>query len=232
MDELELIRSFRRAEAIPNPVARAAARDRLIAHIADDHLVAESSAQLPTPPSKTRTVSCEPQNSRARSESASEPGWPGMSWERSRPHIGHAKHRGLIVFVVAAIALAPHVIAVPFMDPWTISGAMLIVGVGVLTARLSASAVILTATSLIVLSLVSTVLLRRSPSPPPAVATTPAQPLRAEPHGARLVVAHPTPPPITSRSRRGPPRAATVSRPGNDLRPPRPASLDRTRPWA
>jgi hypothetical protein len=35
MDELELIRSFRRDHAKPNPVARAAARDRLLAHIAD-----------------------------------------------------------------------------------------------------------------------------------------------------------------------------------------------------
>jgi hypothetical protein len=36
MDELELIRSFRRKSATPNPAARAAARDRLIAHIAAD----------------------------------------------------------------------------------------------------------------------------------------------------------------------------------------------------
>ena len=35
MDELELIRSFRRDDVKPNPVARAAARDRLLAHIAD-----------------------------------------------------------------------------------------------------------------------------------------------------------------------------------------------------
>jgi WD40 repeat protein/energy-coupling factor transporter ATP-binding protein EcfA2 len=34
MDELELIRWFRRHEAAPNPVAREAARDRLLAHIA------------------------------------------------------------------------------------------------------------------------------------------------------------------------------------------------------
>jgi DNA-binding SARP family transcriptional activator len=36
MDELELIRSFRRRDATPNPVARVAARDRLVAHIAED----------------------------------------------------------------------------------------------------------------------------------------------------------------------------------------------------
>jgi hypothetical protein len=36
MDELEAVRSFRRNDATPNHVARAAARDRLIAHIADD----------------------------------------------------------------------------------------------------------------------------------------------------------------------------------------------------
>ena len=45
MDERELIRGFRRNYAIPNPVARAAARDRLIAHISDHPIqtVAESS---------------------------------------------------------------------------------------------------------------------------------------------------------------------------------------------
>jgi DNA-binding SARP family transcriptional activator len=36
MDELELIRSFRRSDTAPNPAARVAARDRLMAHIAED----------------------------------------------------------------------------------------------------------------------------------------------------------------------------------------------------
>jgi hypothetical protein len=42
MDELEAVRSFRRNDVTPNRVARAAARDRLIAHIAHDDPVDES----------------------------------------------------------------------------------------------------------------------------------------------------------------------------------------------
>jgi len=53
MDELDLIRSFGRSDATPNPLARTAARDRLLAHIADDPTIAASSAQS-TRPSTTR----------------------------------------------------------------------------------------------------------------------------------------------------------------------------------
>jgi hypothetical protein len=50
MDELELIRSFRRNDATPSPVAREAARDRLLAHIGasvDDSVGAELCASAP-----------------------------------------------------------------------------------------------------------------------------------------------------------------------------------------
>lgn len=39
MDELDLIRAFRREDATPDPIARAAARERLLAHIAGARLV-------------------------------------------------------------------------------------------------------------------------------------------------------------------------------------------------
>jgi hypothetical protein len=47
MDELELIGLFRRSDATPNPVARAAARDRLIAHIAEAEAVVAHPATSP-----------------------------------------------------------------------------------------------------------------------------------------------------------------------------------------
>jgi hypothetical protein len=41
MDELDLIRSFRRPDATPDPIARAAARERFLAHMAADRLLGE-----------------------------------------------------------------------------------------------------------------------------------------------------------------------------------------------
>ena len=42
MDELDLIRPFRRRDATPDPIARAAARERLLAHIAEARLVLDA----------------------------------------------------------------------------------------------------------------------------------------------------------------------------------------------
>jgi protein-L-isoaspartate(D-aspartate) O-methyltransferase len=42
MDELDLIRSFRRPDATPDPIARAAARERFFAHMAADSLLGEA----------------------------------------------------------------------------------------------------------------------------------------------------------------------------------------------
>lgn len=47
MDELDLIRAFRRDEATSSPVARQAARERLLAHISDARPAADA---MPAPP--------------------------------------------------------------------------------------------------------------------------------------------------------------------------------------
>jgi hypothetical protein len=55
MDELDLIRSFRAADAASDPLARAAARERLLAHIASaDHASVRARGSVPLRRLRTR----------------------------------------------------------------------------------------------------------------------------------------------------------------------------------
>lgn len=66
MDELEAVRSFRRSEASPNSLARAAARERLIAHMADDDLDDQLPCRTPRHPMTTVSTASRGKHLRSR----------------------------------------------------------------------------------------------------------------------------------------------------------------------
>ena len=90
MDELELIRAFRKDDTTPNPVAREAARERLSAHIASGN----APVQAPTRPSKPQVGLGGPENS----------GWAHRS-DRVRSAIARFAPKAMLWFAGADDAI-------------------------------------------------------------------------------------------------------------------------------
>lgn len=148
MDELEAVRSFRRNDVTPNPLAREAARDRLIAHMVDDDLVDESREQVPTQALTTATVPGAPNTGRVGPRVAS------RKREIARHKVFAGNHGLTIGLSVAAAAAAPDIIPMPFMYRWGLLGAVVIVGVGLLKVHFTSWRVLVAAASIVPLSAV------------------------------------------------------------------------------
>lgn len=146
MDELEAVRSFRRNDVTPNPLAREAARDRLIAHMADDDLVDESREQVPTQAPTTATVPGAPNTSRVGSRVAS------RTREIARRTVFAGNHGLTIGLSVAAAAAAADIIPMPFMYRWGLLGVVVIVSVGLLKVHFTSGRVLVAAASIVPLS--------------------------------------------------------------------------------